>query len=1509
MPHSNHNRFGVVRHALFVLSLLGAFALPAQVAINEVMFHQDETSAENTRNHDWIELYNADNQDLNLDDWRLVNQGGDLLFLFSNGIQWPKHTYLLVHFSTGVDDLDFSDGAGHLYTGDADDFDALLLDQDAIGLFSGPVSGGALIDFLSWKHAQALYLPTALDTMAWVEGQWEENTFFNALDAARKPGEFIQPVDPGTTIGRDQNSQDQDKWQDWDIDGGENAYDLTPGNQNRLLSQIVFEEELPPEAALLPKKWTYLYYASTDNNVEKALFNNLDEMEAVGSTDDINIVVMLDLAPGYAPVQVSFDNGATWAPTTTAYRGQLRANSQPKRVRLHYPSSTTADLGEVNMGDPNTLAGFVNWAATHYPADNYALVLFDHGYNWKANTYDDSQNDELHMNELKAALTAMDVNPALIGFEECMMGMLEVAYQVAPYCEVMVGSESTIRAHGWPHNTILEYLKNNPGSSAETLGNQVVSKMEAFHATRPGDPYSISAIALDGRLTTLANHVSQYGEELKAGCDDYGPIYLIHYIQEDNVQMLISEALDDTQDFSNKGVPATPADENAIDLYDFTLEVEAAGVPEVYRATGADIPFDIEGNAVLSESHSSHFPDAHGISIYFPAYQTKEDGETDRGEPYDNAFDAYKVSRAEGTQTKYSFDPDDGTPTGNVVNHPHIPAPDFRFPTDKLWDEFLHRYYEPCADAGEDKKAYVDELVWLDGSGSTDADGVVTEWYWDFNLTANTDPDDYDKDALDEFNDDNNFQGELAFFSSPVPGIFPIMLTVWDDHIDYHADHYETDQDLVIVTIYDSLKTATLIPTPTTCPGMSDGQAELTIPGGIPPYTIHWSDGQEGPIATGLASGPISYTITDDHGSTLTGSGFIPEPPPILPFPGFGFPYCPDDSTGFIFLDIVGGTPPYFVEWDNGIIGPELPGMPAGVYTAFIYDNNGCLIVQAYELTSLDTEAPLVVAYPNPLVLDVGGMVYLDPAVMNVQASDNCALEAIVFDPPLFSCEDIGTQIVTVTVFDNSGNSTSIDVLVDVVDWDNPIVNPPVITIPLGPDGTVTITPDFYAEWSYDNCGIAAWMLSQTTFDCSNVGPNELLFTAIDWSGNMTTAVLTLIVEDQSPPTVLVSNITLWLDASGQAFLSAPDIDAGTFDNCGILSMEIGQTGFSCEDLLPEAVIEVDLIVTDIHGNVGTATAEVTLIDPIPPQVFCPENITTTFCGPVSYDLPQVIDNCVTTLEQTEGLASGEVFPVGATTQTFVATDLYGNQAECNFVVTVESDFLLDLSLTPVSCHAGSDGSVEVLVTGGTPPYVYAWSGGGSAGLPAGEYTVSITDTYGCETVGSFEITQPDPIELEVVSVENETNSQANGAFTLSASGGTPPFEYEEMPFTDTLTVSGLAAGTYNVVIYDANGCEQTISLTIENINGVSEPEVLQQFLLFPNPAKGYAMLDIRFLQPSWMQLSLVDVNGRTLQSWAPATVPEYTLRIDLGDMAPGIYAVRLHVAGEMVVRTLVVEK
>ncbi|MCX6668025.1 MAG: clostripain-related cysteine peptidase [Euryarchaeota archaeon] len=331
-------------------------------------------------------------------------------------------------------------------------------------------------------------------------------------------------------------------------------------------------------------EWTVMVYLDADNNLESFGIDDFLEMAEVGSTNDVNIVVQFDRIPGY-------DN--RYDDWTTTKRYLVTQNMVPNNA------NDLMDIGEANMGDPQTLIDFGNWAISNYPANRYCLILWDHGGGWgkddgnevtKDVCWDDTNGgDALTMSELRSALatiTSNGNNPIdLLGFDACLMQMIEVGYEVRSYCDFMTGSEETEPGAGWRYDSTLTILTGTPTLSPQALGAQFVSD----YVNSGGD--TLSTINL-GLIDSLRSDVSDLGVAL----------------QNNNFKDEIGDAIENVESYSYI---------QYVDLYHFVQLLMQYINDNTIDNLAQSVMNEIE-NVVTSENHASDYANSHGLSIYVP---------------------------------------------------------------------------------------------------------------------------------------------------------------------------------------------------------------------------------------------------------------------------------------------------------------------------------------------------------------------------------------------------------------------------------------------------------------------------------------------------------------------------------------------------------------------------------------------------------------------------------------------------------------------------------------------------------------------------------------------------------------------------------------------------------------------------------------------------------------------------------------------------------------------------
>ncbi|MEM7101728.1 MAG: LamG-like jellyroll fold domain-containing protein, partial [Bacteroidota bacterium] len=215
---------------------------------------------------------------------------------------------------------------------------------------------------------------------------------------------------------------------------------------------------------------------------------------------------------------------------------------------------------------------------------------------------------------------------------------------------------------------------------------------------------------------------------------------------------------------------------------------------------------------------------------------------------------------------------------------------------------------------------------------------------------------------------------------------------------------------------------------------------------------------------------------------------------------------------------------------------------------------------------------------------------------------DNCGIVSMAVDQEDFTCADIGTNTVILTVTDGSGNSSTCQATVTVEDDTPPTASCQSITIQLDGTGNASISGSDIDGGSTDNCNVASLSANPNTFDCMDTGVNNVVLTVTDDDGNSSTCQATVTVEDDTPPTASCQSINIQLDGTGNISITGNDVDGGSTDNCNVASLSANPNTFDCQNTGDNIVV---LTVTDDDGNSSTCQATVTVEDDTAPTAIC----------------------------------------------------------------------------------------------------------------------------------------------------------------------------------------------------------------------------------------------------------------------------------------------------------------
>ncbi|HQG63977.1 MAG TPA: hypothetical protein PK719_09970, partial [Bacteroidales bacterium] len=364
------------------------------------------------------------------------------------------------------------------------------------------------------------------------------------------------------------------------------------------------------------------------------------------------------------------------------------------------------------------------------------------------------------------------------------------------------------------------------------------------------------------------------------------------------------------------------------------------------------------------------------------------------------------------------------------------------------------------------------------------------------------------------------------------------------------------------------------------------------------------------------------------------------------------------------------------------------------------------------------------------------------------------------------------------------------------------------ITVQLGPGGTVTITGADINGGSYDPDGtITSMVATPSSFNCSNIGANNVILTVTDNTGMVSSCVATVIVRDNLPPVMACKNINVYLDQSGSATINPADLNNGTTDNCGgPVRFYVNRTTFSCSDI--GAPVNVIFTGTDASGNTASCSSQVTVLDTISPVVILKtfklvldpdgtgilqpsdiDNGSSDNCGPVVLSVAPSSFSC------------GDS---GTKTVILTAVDSYGNSSSKSIKITVAPSFEIE-SMSLNNCDLAVPYALyKANVTGVDSLYTYFWDGledlykpflsfipvppylvptntstlqtpfFNNATLPNGIYHIRLIvhDGVGCVDTSEMVIRKEGPLFNNITSMYSEACEGATAIYSVNTDSG-----------------------------------------------------------------------------------------------------------------------------------------
>jgi gliding motility-associated-like protein len=511
-------------------------------------------------------------------------------------------------------------------------------------------------------------------------------------------------------------------------------------------------------------------------------------------------------------------------------------------------------------------------------------------------------------------------------------------------------------------------------------------------------------------------------------------------------------------------------------------------------------------------------------------------------------------------------------------------------------------------------------------------------------------------------------------------------------------------------------------------------------------------------------------------------------------------------------------------------------------------DNCGNTELHTQSTTIIDTIRPVFVSTPANITIECTDAI---PS-FNIEATDNCdqivdvVLSDSISTQAMNECYEISR---TWTATDNCGNSETFTHLLTIVDDIQPtFVNAP-------SDETITCVDGIpsYVLVGQDNCdtNVLITLIDSVSnqMDMSVIGDNCFEITrtwrATDNCGNTDLHTQTVTMLDDIDPSITCPDdiFITCIDQLPAVFSTITEFEnAGGIisDNCTVDPVSFNLVSNISDGRTCPETITREYSIADQCGNTSICTQVITVHDTIPPTIVCMDTITAD-CILEEIDIYTSIDqfeaaggftddNCGivdASFRHVGDISNGNTCPE-IITRTYEVADSCGNISICESYIVVRPNTLVCTveSTMDETCDYLDNGQIIVAATGCTGVYTYdngttTNADGIFNNLSAGVYSITVTDDAGCTSIcDGIVISEPATLTCTVDNIVPETCTSGNdGSLSVVATGGTAPYSYSLNDNTNSTGIfSNLDAGTYSVIIRDANDCEATCTeVIIEN--------------------------------------------------------------------------------------------
>ncbi|MEZ4917059.1 MAG: PKD domain-containing protein, partial [Chitinophagales bacterium] len=681
-----------------------------------------------------------------------------------------------------------------------------------------------------------------------------------------------------------------------------------------------------------------------------------------------------------------------------------------------------------------------------------------------------------------------------------------------------------------------------------------------------------------------------------------------------------------------------------------------------------------------------------------------------------------------------------------------------------------------------------------------------------------------------------------------------------------NADGSDTETKTNYITV-SPLPNLSISKTNVSCNGGNNGSATVSVSNGLSPYTYSWTNSSStSATASNLIANSYTATVTNSAGCSNSISTSITQPTALSLSVSTNNEIC-NQSNGSASASASGGVGSYSYSWSSG----GNTNLSAGTYSVTVTDANNCTKTQSFTITNTTPTYNIVVTTSSDTCN--GGFGKASATVNGTTSGYSFSFSnGVSTGSNSVGGLVSGTYSVTITA-SNGCTATQSFTIGNFV----PNYNIAVSTSPAAcgqNNGTATATV---------NGGISGYTFNFSSGTSTGINSVSGLgfgtYSVTITDGNGCSQVQSFSISNANAPILSIdtTGATCYGTNTGSATATVTggaspynyswgatntnsNMYAGNYtltvtDNAGCMVQQNYTISQPNEILVSETVV-------DEHCGQGDGTIQLAV---------------TGGTQPYSYNW-------------NGNAGSSNINNLDAGSYVFSLTD--GNGCTYNSTYTVVNQPAPQVSVNSfqnVGCGGSNSGSIDIDVVGGSGNLTYNWGVATTEDLnniPAGNYTVIVTDAYGCS----------DTLEQEIITVQNTLSVDLivnNNNVNTNVFGGTPPYTFSWSNGATTQNLNNLSTGVYILTTTDANGCQDIDTATVGNV-AIEQVNWISYISLYPNPTNSSITLDYVFTENQDLNIEIYNTIGQLIIAQKELNTQKGNITFDMNQKASGVYFVKL---------------